>query len=81
MPAFQLELGHLSCLHNQAGAVKDYIFIQTTANEFEAVEIQISQSNNEYVSVSNTDAKSWVGKSLVVKNAFSILGKWMNKSE
>ncbi len=60
---------------------KDYIFIQTAANEFEAVEIQISQSNNEYVSVSNTDAKSWVGKSLVVKNAFSILGKWMNKSE
>ena len=60
---------------------KDYIFIQNSANEFEAIAIQISQSNNEYVSVSNPDAKSWVGKSLVVKNAFSILGKWMNKSE
>lgn len=60
---------------------KDYIFIQNAANEFEAVAIQISQSNNEYISVSNPDAKSLVGKSLVIKNAFSILGKWMNKSE
>ena len=60
---------------------KDYIFIQSTGNQFEAVAIQIGQSNNEFVSVINTEAKSWVGRSLVVKNAFSLLGKWMNKSE
>ena len=60
---------------------KDYIFIQNSPNEFEAIAIQISQTNNEYVSVSNMDAKTLVGKSLVVKNAFSLLGKWMNKTE
>ncbi len=60
---------------------KDYIFIQTAALEFDAIEIQVSQTNGEYVSVNNADAKAWIGKSIVVKNAFSLLGKWMNKSE
>jgi cobalt-zinc-cadmium efflux system membrane fusion protein len=60
---------------------KDYIFIQKAANEFEAIAIQINQSNNDFVSVSNADAATWVGKTLVVKNAFSLLGNWMNKSE
>lgn len=60
---------------------KDYIFIQNKVNEFDAIEIQIAQSNNEFVSVSNADARSWIGKPLVVKNGFSLLGKWMNKSE
>jgi len=60
---------------------KDYIFIQNAINEFDAIEIQIAQTNNEFVSVSNADARDWIGKSLVVKNAFSLLGKWMNKSE
>ena len=60
---------------------KDYIFIQHANNEFEAIVIEINQSNKEFVSVKNTEAKSWIGKSLVVKNAFSLLGKMMNKSE
>ncbi|MFM6994844.1 MAG: efflux RND transporter periplasmic adaptor subunit [Sediminibacterium sp.] len=60
---------------------KDYIFIQNKVNEFDAIEIQIAQSNNEFVSVSNADARAWIGKPLVVKNGFSLLGKWMNKSE
>jgi cobalt-zinc-cadmium efflux system membrane fusion protein len=60
---------------------KDYIFIQTAALEFDAIEIQVSQTNGEFVSVNNADAKAWIGKSIVVKNAFSLLGKWMNKSE
>ena len=60
---------------------KDFIFIQTSANEFEAIEIQVSQTNAEFVTVSNADATKWIGKSLVVKNAFSLLGKLMNKSE
>ena len=60
---------------------KDYIFIQQANNEFEAIVIEINQSNKEFVSVKNTEAKSWIGKSLVVKNAFSLLGKMMNKSE
>jgi cobalt-zinc-cadmium efflux system membrane fusion protein len=60
---------------------KDYIFIQQANNEFEAIVIEINQSNKDFVSVKNTEAKSWIGKSLVVKNAFSLLGKMMNKSE
>lgn len=60
---------------------KDFIFLQTGQNEFEAREIKVSQTNAEYVTVSNTDAKSWVGKPLVVKNAFNLLGMMMNKSE
>ena len=60
---------------------KDYIFIQQATNEFEAIVIEINQSNKEFVSVKNMDAKSWVGKSLVVKNAYSLLGKMMNISE
>lgn len=60
---------------------KDYVFIQTSQNEFEAIAIQISQSNNEYVSVSDEAAKALLGKTLVVKNGFSLLGMWMNKSE
>lgn len=60
---------------------KDYIFIQSNVNEFEAVAIQITQSNNEYVSVNNEAAKTLLGKTLVVKNGFSLLGMWMNKAE
>jgi len=60
---------------------KDYIFIQNKVNEFDAIEIQITQTNNEFVSVSNADARTWIEKPLVVKNGFSLLGKWMNKSE
>jgi cobalt-zinc-cadmium efflux system membrane fusion protein len=60
---------------------KDFIFLQTAQNEFEAMEIQVRQTNADYVTVSNVDAKSWIGKSLVVKNAFSLLGMMMNKSD
>lgn len=60
---------------------KDYIFIEMKLNEFQAIEIQINQRNNEFVAVQNIEAKNWVGKNIVVKNAFSLLGKWMNKAE
>ncbi|MEY3539440.1 MAG: hypothetical protein RL188_857 [Bacteroidota bacterium] len=60
---------------------KDYIFIEKKLNEFEAFEIQINQRNNEFVAVQNIEAKNWVGKNIVAKNAFSLLGKWMNKAE
>jgi cobalt-zinc-cadmium efflux system membrane fusion protein len=60
---------------------KDYIFIQSSTNAFEAIEIQVSQSNESFVTVSNTDSNTWIGKQIVVKNAFSLLGKLMNKSE
>ena len=60
---------------------KDYIFIQSAENVFEVKVIQVIQSNATFVTVSNTDANAWIGKQIVVKNAFSLLGKLMNKSE
>ena len=60
---------------------KDYIFIQSAENVFEVKEIQVIQSNETFVTVSNADANTWIGKQIVVKNAFSLLGKLMNKSE
>ena len=60
---------------------KDYIFIQSAENVFEVKEIQVIQSNATFVTVSNADANTWIGKQIVVKNAFSLLGKLMNKSE
>ena len=60
---------------------KDYIFIQSAENVFEVKEIQVIQSNETFVTVSNSDANAWIGKQIVVKNAYSLLGKLMNKSE
>jgi membrane fusion protein, heavy metal efflux system len=60
---------------------KDYIFIQSAENVFEVKEIQVIQSNAAFVTVSNADANTWIGKQIVVKNAYSLLGKLMNKSE
>ena len=60
---------------------KDYIFIQSAENVFEVKEIQVIQSNATFETVSNADANAWIGKQIVVKNAFSLLGKMMNKSE
>lgn len=60
---------------------KDFIFLQSASNTYEAIEIQVRHSNEAYVTVNNADANTWVGKQIVVKNAFSLLGKLMNKSE
>jgi cobalt-zinc-cadmium efflux system membrane fusion protein len=60
---------------------KDYIFMQTATNTFEAIEIQVRQSNAAFVTVSNADANTWIGKQIVVKNAYSLLGQMMNISE
>jgi cobalt-zinc-cadmium efflux system membrane fusion protein len=60
---------------------KDYIFMQTATNTFEAIEIQVRQSNAAFVTVSNADANTWIGKQIVVKNAYSLLGKMMNISK
>ena len=60
---------------------KDYIFIQSATNTYEAIEIQVRQSNESFVTVTNADSNAWIGKQIVIKNAFSLLGKLMNKSE
>jgi cobalt-zinc-cadmium efflux system membrane fusion protein len=59
----------------------DYIFIQKSTNEFEAKQVTIGAMNKKTAAILNADAIDWVGKNVVVENAYSLLGKLMNKSE
>jgi cobalt-zinc-cadmium efflux system membrane fusion protein len=59
----------------------DYIFIQNSANEFEAKKVQVASINKETAALSNPEAKDWLGKKIVTVNSYSLLGKLMNKTE
>lgn len=60
---------------------EDFIFIQKSANQFEAKKVTIGSSNKQMASIINIEAKDWVGQNLVVENGYSLLGKLMNKAE
>lgn len=60
---------------------EDYIFIEKGENVFEVIKIEVANKGKEMAAVVNKEATDWVGKKLVVKNGYSLLGKWMNKSE
>lgn len=59
----------------------DYIFIQKAANQFEAKQVIVGSVNKTTAAILNPEAEEWIGKNLVVENAYSLLGKLMNKSE
>ena len=59
----------------------DYIFIQKTANEFEAKQVTLGAINKTTAAILNPEATEWVGKNIVIENAYSLLGKLMNKAE
>jgi cobalt-zinc-cadmium efflux system membrane fusion protein len=59
----------------------DYIFIQLSTNEFEAKQVTVGTINKKTAAILNPEAKDWMGKKIVVQNAYSLLGKLMNKSE
>ena len=59
----------------------DYIFIQKSANQFEAKQVTVGTINKTTAAILNPEASEWVGKNMVIENAFSLLGKLMNKSE
>lgn len=59
----------------------DYIFIQKSANEFEAKQVTVGAINKTTAAILNPDATEWVGKNIVIENAYSLLGKLMNKAE
>lgn len=60
---------------------EDYIFIEKGKNTFEVVKIKVTNKNKTVAAVANLEALNWVGKKIVVKNGYSLLGKWMNKAE
>ena len=59
----------------------DYVFIQKSTNEFEAKKVTVGSINKSTAAILNPEASEWVGKNIVIENAFSLLGKMMNKSE
>lgn len=59
----------------------DYIFIQQSENKFEAKQVTVGTINKTTAAILNPDASEWLGKNIVVENAYSLLGKLMNKSE
>jgi cobalt-zinc-cadmium efflux system membrane fusion protein len=59
----------------------DYIFIQKSANEFEAKQVTLGAINKTTAAILNPEATEWVGKNIVIENAYSLLGKLMNKAE
>lgn len=59
----------------------DYIFIQKSANEFEAKQVTVGAINKTTAAILNTEATEWLGKNIVIENAYSLLGKLMNKAE
>ena len=59
----------------------DYIFIQKSANEFEAKQVTVGAINKTTAAILNPEATEWLGKNIVIENAYSLLGKLMNKAE
>lgn len=59
----------------------DYIFIQKSTYEFEAKQVTVGAINKTTAAILNPEASDWVGKHIVIENAYSLLGKMMNKAE
>ena len=59
----------------------DYVFIQKSNNEFEAKKVSVGAINKTSAAILNQEASEWIGKNVVIENAYSLLGKLMNKTE
>ena len=59
----------------------DYVFIQKSNNEFEAKKVTVGTINKTSAAILNPEASEWIGKNIVIENAYSLLGKMMNKTE
>jgi cobalt-zinc-cadmium efflux system membrane fusion protein len=59
----------------------DYVFIQKSNNEFEAKKVTVGTINKTSAAILNPEASEWIGKNIVIENAYSLLGKMMNKAE
>lgn len=60
---------------------KHYVFIQKEKNEYEMVELLISNNNSGFVAIDDTSAKFIIDKPLVVNNAYALLMALKNKPE
>ena len=59
----------------------DYVFIQKSNNEFVAKKVSVGVINKTSAAILNQEASEWIGKNVVIENAYSLLGKLMNKTE
>ena len=59
---------------------KQYVFIGTSANDFELTEVETGISDKGYIEI-NSNNTELAGKNIVVKNAYALLGKLKNKME
>lgn len=60
---------------------KPYIFIAKDSSRFEMVEVQIGISDQQMIELKAKDNMDWKQQKIVLKNAYSLLGKLKNKME
>ncbi|MBL0881840.1 MAG: efflux RND transporter periplasmic adaptor subunit [Chitinophagaceae bacterium] len=60
---------------------KPYIFIAKDSSRFEMIEVEIGISNQEMIELKGKENIDWKQQKVVLKNAYSLLGKLKNKME
>jgi membrane fusion protein, heavy metal efflux system len=60
---------------------KPYIFIAKDSNQFEMVEVELGVSDQQMIELKGKENMNWMQQKIVLKNAYSLLGKLKNKME
>jgi cobalt-zinc-cadmium efflux system membrane fusion protein len=60
---------------------KPYIFIVKDSSRFEMMEVEIGISNQQMIELKSRENIDWKQQKMVLKNAYSLLGKLKNKME
>ena len=60
---------------------KPYIFIAKDSTRFEMVEVEIGISDRQMIELKAKENTDWRQQKVVLKNAYSLLGKLKNKME
>jgi len=60
---------------------KPYIFIVKDSSQFEMIEVELGVSNQQMIELKEKENIDWKQQKVVLKNAYSLLGKLKNKME
>ena len=60
---------------------KPYIFIAKDSSRFEMMEVEIGTSDQQMIELKSKEGVDWKQQKVVLKNAYSLLGKLKNKME
>jgi len=60
---------------------KPYIFIAKDSNQFEMTEVELGVSDQQMIELKGKENMNWMKQKIVLKNAYSLLGKLKNKME